>query len=120
MRFDRTPYTLIFENGADYPSSQPVELFQVSDRTAAGPLQVETLGVKVAQRVLNFNLMTKTDYEGLLNWFLNITQGGYYTFTFTDEYGEVGDVRFINSKIDFRETSFQRYSGQVTLEYIDY
>jgi len=118
MKFESGASTLQFEAAADYPASRPVALFQVQDRTAAGVLQVEDLGVNVSKRTLAFNLMPKVDYLALIDWFLNVANGGMVSFDFTDERGVVGEVVILDSVIDFPETSFEVYSGRLQLEYV--
>lgn len=118
MQFKLNALELNFEAGGDYPASRPVELFQVQDRTAAGILQIEDLGVQVRRRSINFNLMSQADYDALLDWFLNVVNGGMETFEFTDEKGFAGDVKITDQIIDFTETSFERYSGSLNVEYV--
>jgi hypothetical protein len=118
MKFEKDANILQFEAGGDYPARRPVELLQVQDRTAAGTLQVETLGITIKRRTIVFNLMTETDYNALLDWFLNIVNGGAEVFDFTDEYGTLfEDVRITDNIIDFPETSYKRYSGELNLEF---
>jgi hypothetical protein len=111
---------VIFETecGADYPAGRNNQIVQVSDRTAAGVMQVETLGIHIEQRTLSWSLMPLSEYTALLDFFLNAVNAGEKTFEFTDERGRVGTVRFTSSKLNFRETSFQRFAGSFTLEYI--
>ena len=118
MRFDLAPHSLVFEAGADYPATRTNRVFQVQDRSAGGNLRVETLGVQVRTRVLNFNLMSKTDYDNLIDWFLNIVNAGEKDFEFTDEYGDTNTVKIIDNILDFGETSLERYSGTLALEYV--
>ncbi len=118
MKFYLDPHTLQFEAGGDYPATRTNRIFQVQDRTAAGTVQVETLGVTVRSRRIVFNLMSKTDYLALVDWFLNVANGGENVFEFTDEYGYVGDVRIMDSMLDFAETSLERYAGTINLEYV--
>lgn len=118
MRFDLAPDSLQFIAGGDYPAKRSDNISQVQDRTAAGSLRVETLGVQIRTRVLDFNLMSKTDYLALRDWFLNTVNGGSLIFTFTDEYGDSGLVRIVTSDLDFSETSLERYSGSIKLEYV--
>lgn len=117
MKFQAGSDVLQFEDGAQYPATRGDEILQVSDRTASGEMQTETLGITLKTRVLAFALMSETDYLALLNWFLNVAQAGVNPFTFTDEKGFVGEVKFLDTKLTFRERAFQRYSGSVTLEY---
>lgn len=118
MRFDLAPHSFIFEAGGEYPAGRKDKINQVVDRSAGGKLHVETLGVKEKRRVIIFNLMSKNDYNGLLNWFLNVSNGAENSFSFTDEYGDTGTVKILDDEIDFNEVSFEAYSGQITLEYI--
>lgn len=117
MQFKYGATELNFSQGASYPAERPFELTQVIDRTAAGTLQVEDLGVDIERRVLSWELMPKADYDALLDWFVNVAQGAKNVFSFTDEYGRVGDVRIISPIFDFRETSWERYRGELILEY---
>ena len=117
LKFFLAPDTLQFEFGADYPAQRRHEVLQVSDRAAGGKLHTETLGINIKTRTLNFNLMPKTDYDALIDWFLNVVNAGEKDFEFTDEYGEVGTVIFLDTILDFPEDSLQRYSGSFTLEY---
>jgi len=118
MKFELAPNTLQFEAGGDYPARRTYEVVQVQDRTAGGSLQVETLGINILSRAIIFNLMSKTDYDALINWFLNVVNGGESTFDFTDEYGDTAEVRITDNILDFGETSLERYSGTLNLEYV--
>lgn len=118
MKFQAGAVTLQFEAAGDYPAVRRNEVIQVTDRNAAGALQVETLGIKIKSRVINFTMMPKTDYIGLVEWFLDVANASANTFDFTDEYGDVGTVRFIEPILDFAETSFEVYEGSITLEYV--
>lgn len=118
MLFELAPHSLIFEAGGDYPAQRSNRVFQVQDRSAGGKIHVENLGVKNKTRIINFNLMPKADYDSLVNWFLNVVNAGEKDFNFTDEYGETGIVKIMESEIHFSETSLHRYSGFITLEYV--
>lgn len=118
IRFERGSEFIEIECGADYPAGRNHQVIQVSDRTSAGVLQVETLGVHIEQRVLSFTLLPLDDYLQLLDWFLNVAVAGENTFDFTDERGRTDTVRFLENALNFRETSYQRYAGSFTLEYV--
>ncbi len=117
MRFDLGGDSLVFEAGGDYPANRKLKAIQIKDRTAAGSLRVESLGIYVRTRVLTFNLMQSTDYNALLYWFRYVVNGADKTFTFTDEYGDTGQVKIVTDELSFEETSIRSYSGMVTLEY---
>lgn len=118
MKFEYLSYTLQFLAGGDYPANYATSLMQVQDRTAAGTLQVENLGITIKRRTIVFTLMPKEDYDALENWFLNVVVGGSNSFFFTDEYGITKTVKIIDPVLDFTETSLNRFSGSITVEYI--
>jgi len=118
MMFYSAPNTFQFEAGGDYPAQRKNKVFQVVDRSAGGTLHVENLGIQTRNRVITFNLMPKVDYDGLVDWFYNVVNGGEIDFEFTDEYGETGTVKMMDDEIDFAETSLHVYSGSITLEYV--
>lgn len=117
MRFDLSPYELQFSCGASYPASLPVKVFGVNDRTAAGTFQYEELGIQTFRRTLQFDRMPKVDYDGLVNWFLNVSEAGKNEFQFTDEYGLVGWVIITDQELFFQEIFLDTFSGSVNLEY---
>lgn len=118
LKFELAPYTLQFEAGADYPAARRVKIFQVQERTAAGNIKTENLGITTYQRDLNFNLMSDTDYSALINWYVNISIGSKNSFIFTDEYGNVyNNAKLLDNELDFSEQSLSRHSGKITLEY---
>jgi hypothetical protein len=117
MKFQSGALILQFEAAGDYPAVRRNEVIQVTDRNAAGALQVETLGIKIKSRVINFTMMPKADYIALVEWFLDVANASANTFDFTDEYGDVGTVRFTSPILNFPETSFELYEGSITLEY---
>ena len=118
MRFELGANSIAFEAGGDYPAQRVRRVYQVTDRSAGGKLHVETLGIQTIERTISFSLMPKVDYDALVDWFLNVSNGGEYDFTFTDEYGDSGTVKIVDSALDFTEVFYGRYSGSITLEYI--
>lgn len=118
LKFKRGSTVLQFENGSSYPSKSKIELLQVRDRTAGGDLQVEDLGVKIASTVLIFHKMPKIDYDGLVNFFINVVNGSEFSFEFTDEYGITKQAFFIDAVIDYEEVNFGQFSGSTKLEFV--
>lgn len=116
MKFFTDEVEFVFENPSQYPSRSPVEMMQVSDRTAAGTLRVETYAKPIKKRVLNFIDMSLYDYQGLLNFYLNVVNGMEIKFSFEDERESIFSVSFQDRIINFQETSFNRFSGSITLE----
>lgn len=119
MKFVYGGSVLQFEEGASYPASRPIEKLQIADRTAGGTLQVEELGITFRRRTLNFVDMSKNDYEGLVDWFDNVSNGSQNDFEFIDERGFQGIVKIIDNVVDFIETDYELFSGSITLEYIE-
>jgi hypothetical protein len=118
MKFEYGTEVFQFEAGGVYPAQRTHRVYQVQDKTAGGTIKVQNLGIKASTRTIIFDLMPKVDYDGLVNWFLNIVNAGEIDFTFTDEYGDSGLVKITDSIIDFAETSLERYAGSITLEYV--
>lgn len=109
---------LVFSRGIQYPIKKPNEKFQVIDRTAAGTIQVEDLGLGIRTRVLSFKNLPQADYDALTNWFDNVSDGAFNEFTYYDEDGESMLVKLVNSTLDFQEESFQRFSGELSMEVV--
>jgi len=108
---------LNFVENASYPASRPIEKLQVSDRTAAGVMQSEELGITLRRRVLSFEDMSKVDHDNLKDWFDNIVNGSQFSFEFIDERNFSGIVKFVENVFDFTEVDFELFSGSITLEY---
>lgn len=111
--------SLIFSRGIQYPVQKPVEKLQVVDRTAAGGLQIEDLGVILRQFPLSFKGLPLADYEALLNWHSQIAAGAANPFSYHDEDGAAHTVRMLTLRLDFQQTSYQRFSGQLLLEVVE-
>jgi hypothetical protein len=118
MKFELGANVLTFELGGSYPEEKPLEKVQIVDRTAAGTLTGESLGVDFTQRRLIFEAMSKTDHDALKNWFDTIANGAENTFEFTDEASVVADVRIISPTFNFRQVTHQIYAGDMLLEYV--
>lgn len=106
--------TLTFSKGINYPVQAPREQIQAIDRTAAGTLEVETLGAIIRRRTIAFSNLPAVDYIALKNWFDNISQGAANTFTYTDMESVDYTVRWIN-QFNFVETK-AGYDGTIDLE----
>lgn len=118
LKFEYPGNTILFELGSEYPAKQPIEKYQVADRTAGGSLTSEDLGVTVRTKPLIFRFMSQENYDQLVNWFDVVVNGAENTFTLTDEYGNVEQVKIVDSVLDFEETSYQQWSGTLNLEVI--
>lgn len=117
-RFVLGANTLTFSRGLQYPVAKPVEHLQVMDRTAAGGLQIEELGVVIRQFPIKFKSLPLVDYTALHNWRDNICHGAQTPFTYYDEDGVAATVRLLTTKIDFQQTSWQRFAGELLLEVV--
>ncbi len=109
---------LQFSRGLKYPVSKPHEKIQVVDRTAGGTLQVEDLGIDIHTRPLVFKSLPLADYTALRNWYDNICDGAKNIFTYYDERESDFTVRMLTNPIDFPETFYQKYSGELLLEVV--
>ncbi len=118
IRFQRGAEILQFSRGIQYPVQKPVEKSQVTDRSAGGEMHGEDLGVTILQFPIKFKGLPLADYLGLLHWHDQICNGFEHEFIYYNELGEAFTVKMLNPKINFPETSHQRFSGELLLEVI--
>lgn len=109
---------LQFSRGIQYPTSAPRERLQVVDRTAGGTLQREDLGVNIRTRPITFKNLPKADYDALVAWFDTVCEGSLYEFEYWDEDGQSMQVIMRTNPLDFKQTSYQRYAGELLLEVV--
>jgi hypothetical protein len=107
---------ITFHKGPDYPVRTPREQLQVLDRTAAGTLEIETLGAMIETLPVSFSNLTAAEYAALANWFENVSQGAANAFVYSDADGIDHDVRWVNG-FDFQETK-SGFSGTIELEIV--
>jgi len=100
----------------NYPFRRPKQKSQVVDRTAAGSLQVEDLGVAWQRFPLSLVLLDQTKRDALVNWWDNVSDGAANTFTYTDEDGTEYTVRLVTNPMDFEEDPPGRFKGTLLLE----
>ena len=118
IRFELGANVLQFSKGIQYPVSKPVEKSQVIDRPGGGTLQVEELGTTIRQLPIVFKGLPLADYNGLMNWHDQICNGAEHEFTYYDEEGNPHIVKCLTTRIDFPQTSYQRFSGELLLEVV--
>ncbi len=116
IRFELGEEVLLFSKGIQYPVQKPVERMQVVDRTGGGELQGEDLGVTIRQFLIKFKGLPLADYNALLYWHDQVCNGIEHEFTYYDENLTPSTVKMLTTKIDFRETSYQRFTGSLLLE----
>ena len=109
---------LQFSRGIQYPVTKTHEKLQVMDRTAGGTLQVEDLGVYIRRRPIVFKNLPQTDYDQLVTWFDTVCEGSLNEFTYYDENETAMQVLMISNPLDFKQTSYQRYAGELLLEVV--
>lgn len=111
--------TFTFSRRINYPVSKPARSGQVINQTAAGTLEVETVGISsIKTLILNFTCLTSTDYTGLINWRDNISNWAANSFTYNDENGVANTVRWIDQSFDIPLNSYEKYSATITLEIV--
>jgi hypothetical protein len=109
--------TLTFSKPPVYPVRAPRRRVQAVDRTAAGGLQVESLGAGINRRVMAFRNLPAVDYAALVTWFDTIANGAANAFTVIDEDGLSYTARWVNG-FNFEEDK-PGYAGNIELEIID-
>jgi hypothetical protein len=107
---------ITFAKGIDYPVRSPREQVQAMDRTAAGTLQVESLGALIKRLTVSFSNLSAADFAALQNWFDNVAAGAANSFTYTDPDGADHVVRWVN-QFNFIEDK-AGYSGTIDLEIV--
>jgi len=118
LKFVYGTHELEFSVGSSYPYGVKEEGVQAVDRTAVGLLEVESFGIDIPTRRLDFVLLPKADYMGLVDWLKNIVNWSAKEFYFVDEYGAVAKVVFSGNSIDFQESQLDRFNGSITLEVV--
>jgi hypothetical protein len=113
-RFDLDASSLIFSKGIRYPVNRPLQKVQAIDRTAAGTLQIESLGIEIKRLTLRFENLETSDYTGLLNWFQNVCNGAANSFTYTDDESNAYTVNWVNDFNFIEEKA--GYNGTIELE----
>lgn len=109
---------LQFSRGIRYPVAKPSKAVQAVDRTGAGALQVEILGANIRTRKLLFKNLPLADYTALVAWYETVAQGAANAFTYYDEDENEMTVRIISPALEFPQTAYQRYSGELLLEVV--
>ena len=117
-RFVFDTHDLQFSRGLRYPVSKPKEKVQAIDRTANGRPVIETFGVDINTRVLTFKNLPLADYTALVDWFDTIANGAVNAFTYYDEDGVSMQVRILTPALDFQQTSYRKFSGELLLEVV--
>jgi hypothetical protein len=107
---------LTLTSGITYPVRAPREQVQAIDRTAAGALEVESLGTLIKRLTLGLRNQSAADYGALVNWFDIIAAGAANSFTYTDPAGADHVVRWTNG-FNFTEGK-AGWSGSIELEVV--
>jgi hypothetical protein len=107
---------LTLSKGVNYPIIATREQVQAVDRTAAGTLQVESLGALIKRITIDLSNLTAGDYAALLNWFDNVAIGAANEFTYTDQEDNSYQTRWVN-QFNFEESK-AGYSGSIELEIV--
>ena len=118
MRFDLGSDSVVFTQDASNPAGRNLEFYQAIDRTAAGTLQVETLGISVESRELVFDAMPLVDYTAVKTFLEDVAVGAANAFLFTDELDDEYSVRCTSSFFNASEFHVGRFAVTMTLEYV--
>lgn len=111
--------TLEFTGGIQLPGRRPLEKIQARDRTAAGSLQVEDLGVPAIRRFpLVIRGIDAAMMAGIEDWWANKADGGLNQFTYSDEDGTEYTVLWVDDLLDFTQIEPDIYEGEINLEVV--
>ncbi len=116
MRFELGATYFQFEDPAQYPYSPATKLIQAKDNSSSGIPHVESFLVQTDKWTYNFEDMSDYDYNGLLDWFVNIADGMMNEFTVINDLGVTAVVRFTTDEINFISNDFGLWSGSFQVE----
>lgn len=119
VRFELGADVLQFSRGIQYPVKKLVEQQQILDRTAGGSWQVEELGGEISQFPIRFKGLPQADYDNLRAFHKNVIMAAANNFTYYDEEGVGWTVKCLTTKINFPQTSYHRYTGELLLEVVE-
>lgn len=101
---------------AQYPQDPNTELVQASDRSATGVLYVEDFSLQINSTTYRFVDMGESEYIALMEFFVNDAQGKLNPFTLTDDSGQTGNVRFLESMLSFSNSAYKLWNGSFSVE----
>jgi len=101
---------------AQYPSGAKSELIQVKERSASGVPHTEDYNVEINEMSFSFVDMKELIYLALVDFHLNVVLGMSEEFTLDDDKGNSYTVNFTSPIIDFKNTSFELWSGKFNVE----
>jgi hypothetical protein len=113
-----TEHTFTFRDPAQYPLGNNTELIQAKERSSSGITHIESFEVQINSFTYNFTNMPQVDYNGLIEWFVNVADGMLNTFELTDDYSITRTVRFLKPTLDFTQNSVGLWDGSFSVEEI--
>lgn len=106
---------LTLNSGVSYPIEEQKEYLQAVGYSAGGQIYVSTKGIARASFPLSFRKLAGADYEALVDWFDNVSQGALNPFRLLDGQGRGPQVRLLSNPLDLKEEKEGLYSGRVLL-----
>jgi len=111
--------SFVFIDTVALPTRRPLEKIQARDRTAAGSLQVEDLGVSsIRSFPLTIMGLSASEMSALETWWDTIANGSLNEFTYSDENGTSYQVLWVSDKLAFVEVDSGIYNGEIMLEVV--
>lgn len=111
--------SFVFVDTVALPTRRPLEKIQARDRTAAGSLQVEDLGVSsIRSFPLTIMGLTAAEMAELETWWDTIANGALNEFTYSDENGVSYQVLWVSDQLSFIEVDSGIYNGEIMLEVV--
>lgn len=118
-KFTSGAFTLEFSSGIQLPGRRPLEKIQARDRTAAGALLVEDLGVPSIRRFpLVIRGIDSAKMAEIETWWDTIANGGLNAFTYSDEDGMDHTVLWVDDLLDFTQFEPDMFEGEINLEVV--
>ncbi len=118
MRFESGSTYFQFEDPAQYPHSPTTTLSQAKDGSSSGVQHVESFLIQTDTWTYSFEDMSDNDYNGLLDWFVNVADGMMNEFTLINDLGVTTVVRFTVDELKFRSNYLGLWEGSFPVEQV--
>lgn len=118
MIFELDGYIVELDDPAQYPYAPVTKLVQAKEMSASGITHVEDFSVQTDTFKYNFKNASQSDYEKIMEWFVNTVTGMLTPFNLTDDLGATRNVRFTTSTIPFTSNSYNLWDGSFTVEVV--
>ncbi len=101
---------------AQYPVKLNTEVTQVKEKSASGIIYRSDFAVYTNTVTYSFKNMAASDYQLLVDFFINVVNATMEQFTLTDDIGFIMVCNFAGTKLAFTKDSFELWNGSFVVE----